>query len=226
MLHEGQQCLDGMECVAVDRLNGISGLKTGLGGGPASLDTLDADWAADKLRNGSYIADVELLALDGGGDGQGELNSPAGPIDGDGHGLILIQRSALVHLVPGRVVNGVEVRDAVAGLDAGLSGGRCWNYPLDGGACHLMLRRFVDPTVVEEHERERQNEVGHRAGESDEHALPAGMVGERPGVVIGCPGESLLARNLLQNLDDWRVGRSGRTADLVRGFTGHLDVAA
>ena len=47
----------------------------------------------------------------------------------------------------------------------------------------LQPGHLVDPPVVEEHQPESQHEIGHRPGEPDQHALPAGMRGESAGVI-------------------------------------------
>jgi hypothetical protein len=62
---------------------------------------------------------------------------------------------------------------------------------------------------VEDHQHKCQDEVGRGAGQADEHALPAGMVEERAGIV-------------------WRICRfsAGRLEVLLRGLAGHFDVAA
>ncbi len=80
-----------------------------------------------------------------------------------------------------------------------------------------MARYFIDPPEVKQHEHERQNEVGDGAGDADEHALPAGMVGEGAGILsrIGVAGRKFCF-----------VGSLGSGADLVGSFPCHFHVAA
>ena len=100
--------------------------------------------------------------------------------------------------------------DDVAGLNARLGRGRAGDDPLDGRIFDFDSGDFVDPAVVDEHQHEGQDEVGDRTGHADQHLLPAGMGGERAGVV-----------------DRRDCGRSGgRVAQFGEVFPGHFDEAA
>ena len=81
-------------------------------------------------------------------------------------------------VVPGGVLDGVEVDDGVAGVDAGVGdGGVGRDVVGDGGAGEVLADLVVEHGDAG-HEAEGEDEVGDGAGEGDEHALPAGMVVE------------------------------------------------
>ena len=79
----------------------------------------------------------------------------------------------------------------------------------DGGA-GLVLVDLVVGHADADHEAEGEDEVGDRAGEGDEHALPAGMVVELAGIV-----GDFFAGDFAGHLD---VAAEGQDVDLVVGF--------
>ena len=172
-----------MERVAIHRSDLVSLAKARLLGRRTGLDLLDADRTKVDLRKDAGIVEVEILPLGRLRDVQRSLNLLSAAIDGDGYVLIEVQRGAIPHLHPVRAVYTIKAADDVAGFETRAVSSRIGDDPFDRRLADDVLGNFVDPVVIENHQHEGQDEIGHRPGKADQHALPSRMRGKAAGVV-------------------------------------------
>ena len=189
-----------MEDVPVDGFNLVAVAQTGLLCGVARLHLGHLDGARHVLRLHAGIADVEVFCLGRQGYVERQGERLAAAVHNHGNILAGVQLDLLVDLrLPGRVVDAVEAADDVAGLDPCLGRGRAGSHPLHDRVLHRDRWHLVEEGVIKEHQHQGQQKVHCRSGQSDEHALPAGMGSEgrriRGNFVSGFLGE-VLARHL------------------------------
>ena len=218
ILEVGQQRGDGVELDAIDGEDLVVGLEASLSGGHGGLERADLHRRVLHFGDEADLFEVEVVGATLGFDEEFGIGALAVVDEGERDGLVEVQHAAVEDIFPGGVLDGVEANDEITRLNAGFGG---WGFGLDvvgdGGAVEELL----DLVVHHEdggHEAEGEDEVGDGAGEGDKDALPAGMVVEVAGVVVGgfglvgiVGGESHLSGHL-------DVAAEGDGGDLVLGF--------
>ncbi len=191
-----------MDGNAIDGDDLIFGLEAGLGGGSVGLGDGDFYTVLLHARDEAEGVGGEVVGCVFGGEGDSGIDAPPVMRVGEGDGLIEIEGGLVEELLPGWVLDVVEVDDGISGVDSGCGGEAVGGDVVGCGRAGEVLGDLVVEHVDAGHEAESEDEVGDGAGESDGDALPAGMGGEL----------------------SWISG-----ALVVAGWhhlTGHLDVAA
>src|ERR1017187_3076666 len=194
-----------MERMTIHGLDGVTGAHASPVRGSTGLYFIDVNGTGKVLGEEAR----HIVALDFSGQLEGELEGLAVALHGNGHCLIGVESGAGLHGVPVGIVGVLKSANDVAGLKAGFGRCRVGEHPLHRCGLYFNGGNLVEDSKVKEHQHESQNEVGNRAGNPNQHPLPAGMRCERTGVVCHVLG-----------------GAAGRLEVLLWGFAGHLDEAA